>query len=202
MCSTYSSGGLQTLGNLAGKCYLLKGVSSAYTVNFPAGRYLIELWGASAGTTTYGKTNVGGRGGYVSGVITFKGSKTLYFYVGTQGTNSNSGTKGTGGFNGGADGGTDNNNYDCASAGSGGSTDLRISTDINTRIIVAGGGGSSGCYTEAGLGGHAGGMIGEKGKSNRGETVSGGSGGTQTTGNALLNGGVGSNDNDACGSGY
>ena len=201
MCSTYSSGGVRTLSNLAGKCYLLNGASSYYAVNFPAGRYLIELWGASAGTTKYSASNVGGRGGYVSGVITFKAAKTLYFYVGTKGTDSNYGTRGTGGFNGGANGATDTKNSDCATAGSGGSTDLRISTDKSTRIIVAGGGGSSGCWKYAGLGGHAGGIAGEKGKSNRRESLSGGSGGTQTTGYSLLNGGVGTSGDEAGGSG-
>ena len=183
------------------RCIMLKGTTSNYEVNIPRGKYLFELFGASAGTSNLGQLNPGGKGGYVSGEIMIKTAKKLLFFVGTKGTDSNRGTEGKGGFNGGSDGAKDNQNNDCASAGSGGSTDVRIDASPDTRIMVAGGGGSSGCFSNAGLGGHAGGLIGEDGKNNNDGTCTGGSGGTQTSGYLKVNGGIGTPGNEAGGSG-
>ncbi|EAY02363.1 hypothetical protein TVAG_054610 [Trichomonas vaginalis G3] len=66
--------------------------------------------------------------------------------------------------------------------------------------MVAGGGGGGGCYTESGNGGHAG-LNGTNGNNNRKNTVFGGQGGTQTSGNAFLDGGKGGNGDEGGGCG-
>ena len=97
-----------------------------------AGWYKIELWGASGGTTNKkpdGTCTVsGGLGAYTSGVIELEEEDKLYFYVGS------------------------------ATANGGGSTDVRLidqtdATGVNSRIMVAAGGGKS-------AGSHGGTLVG------------------------------------------
>ena len=109
------------------------------------GTYQIELWGAQGG-------GAGGKGGYTTGEISIDANQKFYLFIG-----------GTNGYNGGAAGGV----YPYDNAG-GGATDVRLLNDIsnlNSRIMVAGGGGGSiinGTYKAAG--GNAGGRNGGKGK--------------------------------------
>ena len=179
-----------------------------YSVNFPAGLFKIELWGASGGASTNQRINEGGYGGYVAGIITLNSPQTLYFYIGTQGTDSLAGTPGKGGFNGGANGATDNYNDNCASGGSGGATDVRYLNgtfddieSLESRIIVAGGGGSGGCWLYGGKGGNAGGLNASAGSNNDSGSKKGGAGGTQNSGNIKGIGEVGQSSNEASGSG-
>ena len=205
-CSFFEEAGEYSFANIGKRCIVLQGKSIKFsTVSFQKGKYRIELWGSSSGYLNrpsggYIKTN--GKGGYVSAIINLLSTTKLYFYIGTSGTNSSDGTKGTGGYNGGADGGTDNVNQDCASPGSGGATDVRMREgDLYSRIMVAGAGGSSGCGSGGGNAGDAGGLVGFKGKSNNAGNNEGGLGGNQTNGYKLGQGEQGDDGNEAAGSG-
>ena len=195
------------------KCVTLYGNNrSPFRVSFPKGTYKVELWGAAGGSSPDGSGNYhkGGFGGYSSGILTLLNTETFIFEVGTKGEDvhlqpaqkpSNGILPGKGGYNGGADGAIDDHNQDCPSAGSGGSTDMRINGTVEGRIIVAGGGGSSGCYTNGGEGGHGGGLKGTNGQNNTAGYAVGGLPGTQDTGYQLLNGEPGSPGGEAGGSG-
>ena len=150
------------------------------------GTYKIETWGAQGGTGS--DSGNGGYGGYASGVIQLSKNETLYIYVGeagiegTNGINSTS-TVGQGGrstFNGGGSGGLAGGgtypyeNYYGGNSG-GGATDIRLisgewnaSASLNSRIMVAGGGGgysniSGTNVTTSNDFGNAGGLISQKG---------------------------------------
>ena len=210
MCDLISTIGQYTVKNTQGSCYEMSSSSSGYySITFPKGSYLIELWGSSAGTTTSGQQNPGGKGGYVSGRLSLPHETNFYFYVGTAGTDSNRNTPGNGGYNGGAQGAIDStSSADCATAGSGGATDMRyvsgewnLEASLKSRIMVAAGGGSSGCASNAGLGGHAGGLEGENGGDNKAKTQFGGQGGNQTYGYKLGEGERGEFGDESGGSG-
>ena len=110
-----------------------------------------------------------GRGGYVNGSIIFAKDKNLYIYVGSMGTPQavngstykNGYVANTGGYNGG--GNTSN-----AGGGGGGSTDIRLysngtwsdTSSLNSRIMVAGGGGGMNYWQTQSKGGDAGGLTG------------------------------------------
>ena len=179
-----------------GSCYRFDTRESGYSLSFPSGAYYIALFGAAGGMTKFSNSIylAGANGGMTSGTITFNSQKKLFLHVGSKGTNSNGGTPGKGGYNGGADGGEDlGSNHDCASAGSGGATDLRTedgswdsTTGLRSRIMVAGAGGSPGCYTKAGKGGVGGGIEGGTGEdSSADSSIKGGKGGSQTTGHSF-----------------
>ena len=145
------------------------------------GEYKVELWGAQGGTsnsnTSYGQ---GGLGGYTAGTILLDKDDTLLVYVGGQGkgnvTSSNYST--TGGWNGGGYG-----SYRYVCAGGGGATDIRKTTDVNDRIMVAAGGGGD-CSQRWGSanysGGAGGGLTGQNGLYNNSTYI--GIGATQTSG--------------------
>lgn len=127
-------------------------------INLPAGKYILECWGAQGGNYS---NYYGGAGGYAKGTLTLASTTTLYVYIGGQGVGAN-GTYSNiiingstcsnfhlGGFNGGGAG------Y-LSGSGGGGATDIRIGRDsLYARIIVAGGGGGAGVtsssynYTES-----------------------------------------------------
>jgi hypothetical protein len=208
MCEIFLSAGIYAAPKKHLQCMYLNGTEDFYEVDFQAGEYMIEVWGAAGGAATLGRINKGGNGGYASGFINVKNRRKFYFYVGTAGKNANGGTPGSAGYNGGAIGGNDPHNNDCASGGSGGATDMRIlsgawndETSLQSRIIVAGGGGSGGCYLKGGEGGHGGGLSGTKGSDNEPRTAIGGEGGTQISGYKLGEGQRGTAGNDAGGSG-
>ena len=91
-----------------------------------SGQYKVELWGAQGGYRS--NPNMGGKGGYTSGYVNLRGTDNLLVYVGSSGMN--------GGYNGGGSTGL--------ARGGGGATDIRLTEDLYTRIMVAGGGGSDG----------------------------------------------------------
>ena len=168
--------------------------NSPFELHFSPGIYLVTLTGASGGFTTSDKINFPGYGGLASGILKLTKPEIFYLYIGGQGSNSSAGTPGVGGFNGGIEGASDfGENNNCASAGSGGATDLRIkdgewnSEDgLKSRIIVAGGGGSAGCWVFAGNGGDGGGIYGENGQETlTSNSIPGGQGGKQTNGAAF-----------------
>lgn len=154
------------------KCRHFAAISKPYEITLIEGAYFVSLKGASGGITTLGKNISPGLGGQVQGVINIKKQRTFFLYVGSKGTNSNANTPGVGGYNGGVSGGIDRgSDNNCASAGSGGATDIRLlkgspddKAGLISRIIVAGGGGSGGCWVYAGAGGNGGGLSGGYGK--------------------------------------
>ncbi len=135
-----------------GKVYNFDYTGSPQTFTIPSsGKYSIECWGAAGGDTASpvgsNRTMAGrsGRGGYTYGEVSLNDGYTLYVYVGGAGkygagTNSYGGP--LGGWNGGGNGGNKN------SGSGGGATDVRTKNgawnseeSLNSRIMVAGGGG-------------------------------------------------------------
>ena len=131
------------------------------SVTLRPGTYKLQCWGAQGGSnaanSTYSITaKAGGKGGYSEGVLTLTEEKTLYIFVGGQGSSS-----GNGGWNGGG-GGSGSSSYNASNTngvsrmgGGGGATDIalvtstmsyssyrtnRSSESLLSRIIVAGGG--------------------------------------------------------------
>ncbi|MEI6766074.1 MAG: glycine-rich protein [Bacteroidota bacterium] len=119
---------------------------------------------------------IGGNGGQAIATIPVTGGATLYIYVGGQPTTRPG--AGSGGFNGGGAvnalpcGGGTNDGW-----GGGGASDVRTSTSLTDRIIVAAGGGGSG-YSGR-VGGTGGGLTGGPGVAPYGTAPTGG---TQTGG--------------------
>lgn len=134
---------------------------SVQTATLTPGRYKLECWGAQGGNSnqsngTYGN---GGKGGYSTGILNVSTNTTIYITVGGQGQNGILNTRTAGGFNGGGDGyGTNNSGV---GGGGGGASDIslmspvfshssyfinniRDTNSLLSRIIVAGGGGTTG----------------------------------------------------------
>lgn len=166
-----------------------------YTLVIPFdGYYKLECYGAQGGTiATENGTGVGGKGGYVSATGYFTRGTTLYVYIGEAG-----GKEGSTGIKKGGGGAADpdcvqnDRLYQNVTSG-GGSTDIRLnSTDIDARIMVAGGGGGAGAdhnLTAFANGGAGGGTEGFNGGNGYAYGIGrGGQGGTLTTGNALFYG--------------
>jgi Glycine rich protein len=150
----------------------------------PAGVTSIDIdarGAAGGGSASYSA----GRGGRVTAAVPVQPGKKLAVFVGGGPSN------GTGGFNGGGNGG----NYPgvCTGFGGGGASDVRESgTTLRDRILVAGGGGGGAYYGGGGAGGgKKGGNGGGVGKSYNG-FGGGGLGGTQSKGGAGGAGGFGS----------
>ena len=108
-------------------------------ITLEEGIYKLECYGARGGNG-YGNSS-GGKGGYISGLITIPSTKSLFIYVGQAGNDGN-GRRNS--FNGGAIGGYDTYGGTENGGSGGGSTDFRFTEDINSRLIVAGGGGGAG----------------------------------------------------------
>jgi len=111
------------------------------------GVYLLEVWGAQGGMDTDGNGNIvyGGKGGYSKGEVRLTQGQKLYVYVGEKGGNYDTSYNA---FNGGGKGGKSlRNRY---GSGGGGATDIRTiggnwdnKNSLNSRLIVAGGGGGA-----------------------------------------------------------
>ena len=121
----------------------------------------LQVWGAQGGTYNPSYA-IGGKGGYSEGILRNVAGRTLYVYVGGEGSHSTVSTYTAvsgGGFNGGGDAG-----YNGGTGGGG--TDIRIAGNtLYSRVIVAGGGGGAYSYstTYKANGGDAGGLAGENG---------------------------------------
>ena len=154
-----------------------------------AGWYKIELWGAAGGGTN------GGRGAYTSGIMYLESNERLYFYVGEQGASEAS-------FNGGGAGNT--SNYYAG----GGATDVRLisgpwndETSIDSRIMVAAGGGGAGSSSAGGIGGALVGGSGNGSSKGLGGSQSAGGSGAGTAG-SFGTGGAGGSSSAGAGGGY
>jgi hypothetical protein len=139
---------------------------SPYSVDLPAGSYLVEVWGSQGGNfTSEGSLIQGCRGGYSRGVLRVEKQTALFVYIGSAGPEGG----GDGGFNGG--GAIASTQYLNQRAPGGGSTDIRTEfgsevitrnsysyksqhfgpqSSLSSRIIVGGGGGG---IAGAGFGG-------------------------------------------------
>lgn len=139
------------------------GAAQSWTVPKAAKNITFDVQGAAGG-------RFGGLGGRVTGTLS-ELPGTLFIYVGGAGT---MGTDAAGGFNGGGRSGGQRSNE----GSGGGASDIRISGSLESRIVVAGGGGGTGGYS-GGLGGHGGNLVATDGASGQG---GGGKGGTQISG--------------------
>lgn len=140
--------------------YLFEYTGSVQEVTLPAGKWKLEVWGASGGGSTVVANSEGGKGGYSKGIIQLTTATDLYIYVGGRGTNDDGSYTSkfelSGGYNGGGFGlswsGTQHNG-----GGGGGATDIRVGQDsLYARVIVAGGGGGG---SDDGIGGYGGGIT-------------------------------------------
>jgi hypothetical protein len=133
-----------------------------FTVPCGIDTVFVQAWGAQGGNGATGGNSAtggtGGLGGYAEGYLLVSPGDVLNVFVGGQGATP------TGGFNGGANGGSQN------AGGGGGASDVRIGgTSEANRVITAGGGGGggrAGCETNTvagGDGGVGGGGIGANG---------------------------------------
>lgn len=118
-----------------------------------SGWYKIELWGAAGGGPD------GGNGAYVSGMIYLEANDHLYFYIGEKANKAAT-------FNGGGAGSSINSLYFAG----GGATDVRLvsgswdnAESLNSRIMVAAGGGGQGGPSLGVPGGNGGTLIGGAG---------------------------------------
>ncbi|MGN1337145.1 MAG: cadherin-like beta sandwich domain-containing protein [Candidatus Coprovivens sp.] len=166
------------------------GSPQKYTVQSD-GFYKLETWGAQGG---HRGGNNGGYGGYSTGIVYLKRGDVLYVYVGGYGQTHQ-------GYNGGG--------YQPGLAiYGGGATDIRLvngewnsTAGLNSRIIVAGGGGTVGSYGNSGGAGHlSGGSTGGYGSGGTGANLTaagsynagfgyGGNGGSWSGGHAGAGGG-------------
>ena len=122
-------------------------------VRLRPGTYFIECYGAQGGRGMQNGKYVypGGKGAYTSGIIALKQTTNFFLYIGGKGDDGTleiSHSKANGGWNGGGNAGADIGNgqigddNDPSGAG-GGSTDIRLSESIESRIMVAAGGSGS-----------------------------------------------------------
>lgn len=155
-----------------------------------SGYYKIEAWGGSGGAYS---TYTSGKGAYTSGIISLEKGEILYIYTGKSGTKAaNSSIITLGSFGGGGA-------YYNSGTG-GGSTDIRCfvsnnrciknnanlawddNTGLNSRIMVAAGGGGTGVFSATLIGGDAGALIGFDGANLNSSYLGGGHGGSQKSG--------------------
>lgn len=142
-----------------------------------SGTYRLETWGAQGGSHTVEKH--GGYGGYSLGTINLRINDNIFINVGGQGVinNSDVGKITSGGYNGGGATFADGTAFLDYGASGGGATHIANKSCLlsslenykNNILIVSGGGGGSNFDTSSnlstGIGGSAGGYIGEKGTS-------------------------------------
>ena len=131
----------------------------------------LELAGGSGGYAFMKKELYGtfGLGGRTTAIYNVTPGQHFIINVGGKGEDGALTNSGAGGFNGGAAGGLNENEY--AGGGGGGSSDIRMADGaLNSRLIVAGGGGGAGKY---GAGGNGGGLQGTNGYG-EGENAEGG----------------------------
>ena len=163
-CDGLPNANYQLLCGAEPMTYTYKGFAQSVTLT--PGTYRIEAWGASGG----GDPSMVGQGGYTAGTVTLTQNTTFYIYVGQQGTRTTSGTPAPATFNGGGNGvgAMSTAAADAAHWGGsgGGATDIRLvggdwnnTAGLQSRILVAGGGGGSGCASSHNPG-HGGGLTG------------------------------------------
>ena len=162
-------------------CKSIKGNSSFINLSYPClnnthcspviitlqeGIYQFDLYGASGGGQGI-PNRLPGLGGHTRAIKVFGKRTRLMAYLGGQGTTTNESTA-KGGWNGGGDGFLGSRTTELYGSG-GGSTDIRLTTALKDRILVAGGGGGAGNDVSGAnintTGGHGGGLTGGNGGS-------------------------------------
>lgn len=164
------------------------------------GYYKVELWGAQGGSTS--TSAIGGKGAYTSGYIYLKANEKIYIYVGEEGKITETGVASnvSGGYNGGGETG----GQGCCGrkyGSGGGATDIRLvngnwndTTSLNSRIMVAAGGGGAfqnveTTYNLFNNGGYGGALVGGNGSQSKygagSYTYCYGEGATQTSGGKI-----------------
>lgn len=145
------------------------------SIDLPKGYYKLQAWGAQGGNVTGSYSVSGSKGGYSEGILKLDSAKTLYVFVGGQGTSYTSSYSQTsttlinGGWNGGGCGArtclynsTSDGEYGVSfPRPGGGATDFawvtssmsysnnrtnRSTDSLNSRILVAGGGAGASAY--------------------------------------------------------
>ena len=137
------------------------------------GIYRIELWGAGGSYYPSNMQDQIGTGAYTKGEIKLASGTNLIFNIGQQRRDNTFGQASTGG--GGAGSGSRNldgsarstacgKGESCSnSSGGGGATDVRLNSNLDSRIMVAAGGGGNVYYDAGevvGIGGDGGGLVG------------------------------------------
>lgn len=152
-----------------GTVYNFAYTGTVQEITLPPGKYKLQCWGAQGGDVYdyhYYLVAGGGYGGYAEGILHLTEEKTLYAFVGGKpngvvtDVNASVNTKINGGWNGGGSSyemSTYGDGYSFAAPG-GGATDFstissdmsyvngmnqRVSNSLNSRFLVAGGGGGS-----------------------------------------------------------
>lgn len=143
--------------------YSYTGTNQPFTIPVCVSTVTLEAWGAQGGANWVNNDNFGG---YASAVFTVSAGQILNIYVGSQPTGT------LGGYNGGGTG-------ESLGQGGGGATDVRLGgITLMDRILVAGGGGGAGYWSNLHVvGGQGGGLSGGNGY--RMPADPGGQGGTQ-----------------------
>lgn len=148
----------------SGATFAYTGAAQTWVVPTGVTSVVLDVAGASDGSHK-------GKGGRVQTTLTTTPGETLQINVGGAGSGQ------TGGWNGGANGGS----VSFTGAGGGGATDIRQGgTTLSDRVVVAGGGGGA---NGAGIGSGGGGTTGQAG-GNADTLPTGGGGGTPSAGGA------------------
>lgn len=140
-----------------------KGVQKITTPNVDDTKFHFKLYGAAGGKSYNNERQPGGTGGFAAGIKSFDAGTDLFIMVGGQGgmghredVDGDSSRYNFKGFNGGGQGTR-------GGSGGGGCTDVRLSASgLQSRLIVAGGGGGCGSGQCDKRGGHGGGLSGEQ----------------------------------------
>ena len=135
-----------------------------------SGTYKLETWGAQGGDAN--ENYPGGYGGYATGEVFLSKDLVLYINVGSEGNVCTTATSCIGGYNGGG-GGKAYTDETSKAAGGGGATHIATKSGLlsslendKSNILIVAGGGGGGNYTNhsnGGIGGHAGGYVGNDG---------------------------------------
>jgi hypothetical protein len=136
LCSMAFLAESSTLFAQQSQTFNFTGGIQTFTVPCGIDTVFVQSWGAQGGNGATGGNSAtggtGGLGGYAEGYLLVSPGDVLNVFVGGQGATP------TGGFNGGANGGSQN------AGGGGGASDVRIGgTSEANRVITAGGGGGS-----------------------------------------------------------
>eukprot|EP01034_Spumella_vulgaris_P036181 gene36181-44631_t len=140
-----------------GTLYSTVGSQQSFTIPSGVAMMNVDMYGARGGGVSF--VCPGGNGARVQASVAVTPGAVYYFNIGGHGSDTASST---GGYNFGGDGGAH------GGQSGGGSTDLRTSAIVSTRIMVAGGGGGGGTLCGAGFPGGSSGQIGGNGLPSQG----------------------------------
>lgn len=163
------------IGQSIGTTFDFNYTGTVQSINLPKGCYKLQAWGAQGGSITgdYTYSVNGSKGGYSEGILKLDEPKTLYVFVGGQGTSYSTDNSSTAIINGGWNGGGCGVRHSSYESGDefgrsyprpgGGATDFALVTSdmsysssyyrnnrsadsLNSRILVAGGGAGASAY--------------------------------------------------------